>query len=121
MARYDYDIAVSADIRRWLAEHKVPEFSCEEDRDEYINDLAYTKEADIITAGQKYDDDRVRDWVGSNLELLSEAIYERDGDNSDFLRYLGYGDWHAIDLIMREHVFFQVIEQIIDDIKEANT
>lgn len=116
MARYDYDAAVSADIRRWLAGHEMPEFSSEEDRCEYIDNLAHNKEADIITAGQKYDDDRVRDWVGSNLELLSEAIYERDGDNSDFVRYLGYGDWRAIDQIMREHVYFQVIEQIIKEV-----
>lgn len=119
MARYDYDAAVSADIRRWLAEHEVPDFSGEDDRWEYINGIAYNKETGIITAGQKYDDDRVRDWVGENLELLSEAIYERDGDNSDFVRYLGYGDWRAIDQIMREHVFFQVVEQIIDDKEES--
>lgn len=115
--RYDYDAAVSADIRRWLANDEIPAFNDENDKWEYINDIAYTPSTNIITAGEKYDNDRVRDWVGANLELLSEAIRERDGDydNHDFVRYVSFGDWHSIDLIMREHVFFQVIEQILDD------
>lgn len=113
--RYDYAAAVSADLRNWLAAHEIPDFADDDARWDYLNDLAYSKDVGIITGGRAYDADHVRDWIGSNMELLSGTIAERDGDNLDFAQYLIDGAWHEIDLLIREHVFFQVAPQIIED------
>lgn len=125
MSKYDYEMAMNADIRDYIRDHYTEEEIREklEDRDEWeteLNDDMWVSDSVTGNASGSYTFNTwtAREYVTDNTETLQDALREFCTDAETIAEHFLNGDWEYFDVTIRCYLLGDVLSAVLDEIEE---
>lgn len=105
---YDYDQAVEADVRAWIAENYTAEQLAQEMQDTYdfqekLHDALWVEDSVTGNGSGSYTFSRevAKEYVLGNVGALVDALREFDVDKRTICEYFFAEDWEYFDVTIR--------------------